>query len=209
MSRDELRVKERAVLLTLLAEGRELTNAQMQEAGGVRLDGEERRRLNDRKLVTSTRVGRGYSHELTDDGVAWCTAELTGRRPVRSGTLGGALYAILRALGRTGTPLAELFPYRPEVAAAPTDTATAPVDSVREAYDRLAAPGEWVGLDRLRAEVNGLAREAVDAALLDLAERPGVHLQEEPNRKALQDRHRDAAIVLGGLERHMIMIEGR
>lgn len=214
VSRDELRVKERAVLFTLLAEGRDLTNAQMLEAGGITLDGEYRRRLNDRKLVTSTKVGRGFQHELTDDGYAWCTAELGAERPERAGSMGGAFYAVLRALGRHGTPLAELFPYRPEA-----DGASEPGPAsgsnperggfVRDAYRRIAASGEWVGLVRLREEIGESAsRSAVDAELVELAISPGVHLEEEPNRKGLREQDREAAVVVGGQERHMIMIEG-
>ncbi|MEQ3552982.1 hypothetical protein WIS52_21155 [Pseudonocardia nematodicida] len=193
---EELNQQERAVLFTLLAEGRELTNAQLHDAGGVRLDGAPRRRLNDRKLVESTRVGRAYVHELTDDGAAWCTAELSAERPARAGYLGGAFYAVLRGLGRSGVPLAELFPYRPDVER-----------EIRHAYGRLAGPGEWVGLPRLRDEIGTGSRSDIDAALGTLAVAPGVHLQAEPNRRALTDRDREAAIVVGGEERHMIMIE--
>lgn len=199
MPADQLTPRERATLLVLLAEGRELSNAQLREAAGFALDGEARRRLNGAKFVTSRRVGRTYVHELTDDGAARCTEELSATRPPRAGHLGGALYAVLAGLGRTGTPLADLFPFRPDVER-----------SVRSAYARLAdGPGAWVGLVRLREELGDLPRAAVDAELERLASAPGVHVQAEPNRKALTDEHRAAAVRFGGDDRHMIMIEAR
>ncbi len=196
MPADQLTTRERATLLVLLAEGRELTNARLREVAGFALDGEPRRRLTDRKLVTSRKVGRSYAFEITDDGAAACAAELSAARPPRSGYLGGALYAVLRGLGRTGTPLAELFPARPDVEQA-----------VRVAYARIASPGEWVGLVGLRAELSGLDRAEVDAELERMASLPGVHVQAESNRKALTDAHRAAAVRFGGDDRHMIMIE--
>lgn len=197
MPADQLTTRERATLLVLLAEGRELTNAQLREVAGFALDGEPRRRLTDRKLVTSRRAGRSYAFEITDDGAAACAAELSAARPARAGYLGGALYAVLRGLGRTGTPLAELFPARPDVE-----------EAIRDAYARVAdGPGEWVGLVALRAELGGVDRGEVDAALERMAATPGVHVQAESNRKALTDAHRAAAVRFGGDDRHMIMIE--
>ncbi|OLM29653.1 MULTISPECIES: hypothetical protein [unclassified Pseudonocardia] len=196
MTRVDLNQRERAVLLTLLAEGRELTNAQLQEAGGVRLDGEPRRRLNEHGLVDSRKVGRGFVHEISDAGTAWCTQELGATRPDRAGYLGGALYAILHGIERTGIPLSELFPYRPD-----------PQARIRDAVARLTEPGGWVGLSRLRKELADLSRGDVDAALTDLAVSPGVHLQSEPNTKALTAADHEAAVTVAGEPRHMIMIE--
>lgn len=196
MPADQLTTRERATLLVLLAEGRELTNARLREVAGFALDGEPRRRLTDRRLVTSRRVGRSYAFEITDDGAAACAAELSAARPARAGYLGGALYAVLRGLGRSGTPLAELFPARPDVE-----------EAIRAAYARIADPGEWVGLVGLRAELGGLDRAEVDAELERMAALPGVHVQAESNRKALTDAHRAAAVRFGGDDRHMIMIE--
>jgi hypothetical protein len=75
----ELSGKERAALFALLAEARGLANPELEERVGFRLDGEERRRLNNLKLVESRKNGRAYEHELTDAGYRWC-ARIT-RRP--------------------------------------------------------------------------------------------------------------------------------
>lgn len=197
MPADQLTLLERAALLVLLAEGRRLTNAQLEEAAGFRLVGPARLRLVEDKLITCERSGRSYAFELTDDGAAWCTAELANARPPQARPLGGALYAVLRGLARTGTPLSDLFPYR-----------TDPEQSIRSAYSRLAdGPGDWVGLVRLREELDGLDRAEVDGALERMASTPGVHVQAESNQKALTDAHRAAAVRFGGDDRHMIMIE--
>lgn len=196
MPNDQLTARERATLLVLLAEGRKLTNAQMKEVAGFTLDGEPRRRLVERKLITSEKKGRGNVFELTEPGAAWCRDELTSARPPRAGYLGGALYAVLSGLQRNGTPLSELFAYRPDVE-----------EEIRRAYAQMAAPGEWVGLNRLREELGGVGRDAVDAELERLASTPGVHVQAEPNQKALTDADRAASVRFGGDDRHMIMIE--
>src|ERR1700761_7176458 len=93
MQSDDLSVKERAVLFALMAEARELSNSELFERAGFRLDGKERRTLNDRKLVDSRRVGRGYAHELTDAGWDWCATHASSEGPqVRATSMEGALY---------------------------------------------------------------------------------------------------------------------
>jgi hypothetical protein len=195
---DQLTVRERATLLALMAEARELTNAELRDAAGFTLDGRYRRRLNEQKLVTSRKVGRGFAHELTDDGWAWCTAELSMERPDRAGSLGGALYTVLAGLQRyvaRGGLLHEIF--TPDVGVL-----------IRSAYRELAgAPGRWVGLAELREKLLGVSRDAVDAELERMASSPGVHIQAESNQKTLTEADRAAAVRFGGDERHMLMIE--
>jgi hypothetical protein len=195
---DQLTVRERATLLALMAEARELTNAELRDAAGFTLDGRYRRRLNEQKLVTSRKVGRGFAHELTDDGWAWCTAELSMERPARAGSLGGALYTVLAGLQRyvaRGGLLHEIFTADVEVL-------------IRSAYRELAdAPGRWVGLAELREKLLGVPRDAVDAELERMAGSPGVHIQAESNQKTLTEADRAAAVRFGGDERHMLMIE--
>jgi hypothetical protein len=195
---DQLTVRERATLLALMAEARELTNAELRDAAGFTLDGRYRRRLNEQKLVTSRKVGRGFAHELTDDGWAWCTAELSMERPDRAGSLGGALYTVLAGLQRyvaRGGLLHEIFTPDVEVL-------------IRNAYRELAgAPGRWVGLADLREKLLGVSRAAVDGELERMASSPGVHIQAESNQKTLTEADRAAAVRFGGDERHMLMIE--
>ena len=68
---------KRAAMFALLAEAREVSNPELAERLGFRLDGKERRVLNDLKLVISEKHGRAYSHQLTDAGWRWCNEELS------------------------------------------------------------------------------------------------------------------------------------
>lgn len=77
---EDLSAKERAVLFALMSQAREISNPELEERAGFRLDGKERRRLNRSKLVDSRKAGRAYAHELTDAGWHWCA---TGSPPGR------------------------------------------------------------------------------------------------------------------------------
>lgn len=205
MPAQSLTLKERAVLLALLAEARPLTNAELREAAGITLDGASRYKLNDLKLVTSQKEGRSFVHELTDDGAVWCERELATARPERAGSAGGALYALLaglhRYLQRTGQRLADLFP-----AAVPaTDLET----RIGSAYRKLSLDSglPWVGLLALREELADVDRTDLDAALQQLSRQPGVHVQAEANQQALTSADHEAAVRFGGSSRHLLKIE--
>ncbi len=199
MSDDRLTLNERCVLLVLMAQARELTNAEMHAVAGIKLDGKYRRHLNELDLVNSTMVNRAFVHELTDQGAVWCDKELSNERPARSGCAGGALYTVLAALRRhlddTGSALADIF--RADVAA-----------QVEAAYAELTrGSGAPVGLATLRDRLDGVPKGEVDRALEMLASRPGVHVRAEADQKTLTDEDREAAVVLGGTSRHLLMIE--
>lgn len=197
---DELNLRERAALLVLMAEGRELTNAELRDTAGLTIDGDCRRRLNDLGLVASTKVGAAFVHELTDRGALRCAAELSEQRPPRSGYAGGALYAVLgglrRNIERTGAVLSDVLP--PNVRA-----------RVVAAYDELTrGRGGPVRLADLRERLDGVSKPEVDRALETLARQSTVHLRAEANQKTLTERDHEAALVLGGSARHTLMIEG-
>ncbi|GAA1343294.1 hypothetical protein GCM10009660_31650 [Catellatospora bangladeshensis] len=199
MSEERLTMRERAALLVLMAEARELTNAELRELAGFTLDGACRRRLNDLGLVVSTKTGRAYVHDLTDDGAVRCRAELSGRRPPRAGYAGGALYALLAGLRRhldaTGGALGEIF--TPDLA-----------HRVESAYRALAPrPGDAVPLRALREHLDDVPTDRLDRALTALADRPDVHLRAEADQKSLTEQDRRAALVLGGSPRHTLLVE--
>ncbi|MFC4373413.1 hypothetical protein ACFO5K_04815 [Nocardia halotolerans] len=199
MSEDRLTLTERCVLLVLMAEARELTNAELSAIAGLELTGKYRRHLNELGLVDSTLVGRAFVHELTDRGAVWCAKEFAGRRPARSGPAGGALYTVLaglhRYLGESGNALADIF--RPDIAA-----------QVETAYAELTrGSGAPVRLAVLRAHLDGVPHGAFDRALGLLARRDGVHVRSEADQKTLTDTDLAAAVVLGGTARHLLTIE--
>lgn len=200
MPADQFTLKERAVLLALMAEARPLTNAELYAVAGVKLEGESRRRLNHHKLVDTEKQGRSFRHELTEQGWRWCGEEEWSELPPRAGSAGGALFVVLAGLkryrDRTGVALSELF--HPDLEL-----------RIRAAYRTLAAGSGWVGLARLREHLEDVPRDELDQALLQLADQPEVSLQGETNQQALTESDRAGALQLGGADRHLLKIEER
>jgi hypothetical protein len=223
---------EIASLIVLMATARELTNPELRELAGFDLTGAGRRRLNDLGLVASHRTGRQpFVHELTAEGWHAAREVLTSGRPARAGSFGGALYALMAALGagldRQGLSPAVFFG-SPAVRRAQTQSPaaktgerageraapTADLDdlesAIRKAYSDLAErDGDWVGLAPLRTRLGGFDRTDVDEALRRLAMEPRVHIIPVANLKSLTQQDRDAALRLGGEDNHAIAIETR
>lgn len=212
MTDKPLGMPERAALLTLMAEARELTNPELNELIGVTLTGRSRQDLLRRHLITSRKVGRAFAHELTDKGWNWCADELAGSAPQRAGSGGRALYAVLagldRYLERTNLKLADVF--LPATYAAPEPEPEEPdvADLIRAAYRRLArAHGDWVSLTDLRALLPDVDRGEVDAALRRMSRTPRVNIVPAANQKALTAEDRAAAVRIGLTDCHLIAIE--
>ena len=202
MASENLPVKQRCALLILMAEGGTAANPALQARWAFTLTGQDRVRLNEHGLVSSRRTGRSFTHELTDKGWRWCADELTAEVPPRAGSAAGALYAVLRGVGRyldaAGLALPDVFAF------------ASPTERVREAYAKLAAsPRDWVSLADLRRLLGDLSRADVDAALVELSRADGVALSAEPNRKALSADDAAAAVHIGGEGKHLLAIEDR
>jgi hypothetical protein len=208
-----LGIPERAALLTLMAEARELSNPELKRLVGVDITGQRRHELGRRHLITTRRVGRAFAHELTDKGWNWCADELAGSPPSGAGSGGRALYAVLagldRYLERTNRKLADVFlpatvgPVEPEPPAGPDAEVR-----VRTAYRRLARRhGDWVSLTDLRALLPDLDRSEVDAALRRMSRTPLVNIVPAANQKVLTPEDRAAAVRIGMADCHLIAIE--
>lgn len=204
MSRDDLTVRQRAVLFALLGAARRVANPELEALIGVRLDGAERRDLNDRKLVESTRAGRAYAHELSDAGWRWCNQELAAAPGERAGSLERGHYLVFglfaRYLDAAGLSLADVV--RP-------DDDEADLSACIEAgYRSLAtASGGFVGLRELRLQLPGRPRPEVDAALAAMFTAQQINLIPQSNQRALSDADREAALPIGGEYKHLISIE--
>ena len=199
---DPLGNVHKRALLTLMGVGRAVSNTELHEIFGFRIDGEVRYTLN-RRWVTSQRKGnKPFVHELTDDGWAWCVKELAADSPTGGGPFGGAMYAVLggidRFLQRAGLGLRDLF------------EPVAPLEArIREAYHKLAKdPGDWVRLADLRRLLNGASKADVDAVLEEMSGRRRAHLVPKSDRKSVTAADRAAAIQLGDDDNHLIVIEG-
>jgi len=204
----DLSVKERAVMFALLAEARQLSNPELEERVGFRLDGKERRKLNDLKLVESDKPGRAYVHELSEAGWRWCAEELSANPSSRGGSMERALYAIFGGLDRylrhSGQSLADIFRQRRE---ARRDDEHGLEARIEAAYQALSTgPGEFVRLRELRRRLKDISRPDVDSALAAMYQQRGVNLIPQSNQQALTDADRESALRIGGEDKHLISI---
>jgi hypothetical protein len=210
VSRDDLTVRQRAVLFALLGEARPVANPELEQLIGVRLDGADRRQLNARKYVESTKVGRAYTHELADAGWRWCAQELAAPPGERASSLERAHYKVFglfaRHLDAVGLTLADIAA-APDAPASHADLAA----SIETGYRSLAATaGDFVSLRDLRlrlAEQADRTRPDVDAALTTMFTAQRINLIPQSNQQALSDADREAALRIGGEYKHLISIE--
>jgi hypothetical protein len=198
VSDEQLTNQERIALFALMVAARGVVNAELKQIAGLELSGAPRRRLNELKLVTSTKAGRSFKHELTDLGWARAEEELAIAAPPRTGSAGGVLYGVLGAVGRyaqrSGARLSEIF--TPDLEQA-----------VRATYARLAdGPAAPVRLSAIRAKLADVSH-ALNDELIRMADMPDVHLRSEVDQQHLTDDDREAAIRLGGDDRHNLQIE--
>lgn len=219
MHHDELSARERAALFALLAAARKLSNSELEAQIGMRLEGKERRKLNDLKLVESEKPGREFVHELSDAGWRWCADELAGGLTGRGTILERSLYLTLGMFERYTTAarltLADVATLdvkaRPRGRHKRRDTAEGDGDltaRVTAAYAVLTpGPGEFVKLRELRAHLTDIPRSALDGALVSMFTARRVNLIPQANQSALTAEDREAALLLGGEHKHLISIE--
>jgi len=130
----------------------------------------------------------------------------SGALPERAGAAGGALYAVIRMLGRFLTAQGLELNSLVNPPAGPARTVEATVeDRIRLAYSTLARrPGDWVSIADLRDAVADVPADEVDVALRQLNRRSGVSLVPQANQKALNARLRAAAVIIGDQPKHSI-----
>jgi hypothetical protein len=208
MTGEDLSIKERAVLFVLMGEAREVSNSELAERVGFRLDGKERRKLNDRKLVDSRMVKRTYAHELTDAGWDWCATHLSEGPQGRGSSMEGALFAVLGGLARylehSEKSLADVFQQHDQEAPDKTGDIA---ELIRAAYLRLASgPGKFVKLRELRVELSDASRDGLDSALEGMYRAQQINLVPQSNQQALTESDRESALRIAGEDKHMISI---
>lgn len=221
---------EKAYLMLLVAEAREVSNTEMMARYGVSVTGKDRTSLVEQKLVTSRAVGRSFAHELTDLGWARCREEMASEYVAAKnvGPANPALHAVLAAVYRhmvsNDLSLADFFaptevPSLPEKAApakrtstrAPKPLAVKTVQGkIRDAYKALRSePGAWVSLTDMRKQMPTVLREQLDDVLEELARNRKIRLIPEENQKTLTDEDRAAAVRVGGEDKHLVSMETR
>jgi hypothetical protein len=204
-SRDNLTPAESAILIVLMAEGRDISNKELEERFGMTLTGANRTKLNNAGYVESWKEGRGYAHRLGEKGWARCREPLNFASP-RARALGAALSslfaAVHRDLERTNRSLAMVFGGE-EGSDLPSDLG----QQIRVAYKAHAqGPGDWVSIADIRDKLASVDRERLDAALKQLEQEPDVNIVPQANEKALSERNRRAAVVIGQQPKHFIAI---
>jgi hypothetical protein len=224
MSDVKLSLPERALLLILMAENNELSNRQIREkyASGLQLAGRSRHRLIEAKLIECRKEKNSFYFTLAEGGWYWGREELSREAPSGSGSAGQALYAVLGRLDhyleRTGRSLAQVLGEQPDDRRETDDATVTPVRAapaadeierlVRRAYRELAGrAGIWIGLADLRDRLGDITRADLDGVLRLMARMPGVLVEEETNQKGLTGVGRDAAVVIGGRDHHVLLIE--
>lgn len=191
---------ERAALIVLMLEDRDVPNVELDRELKIRLSKSGRERLNEIGLLHSWKDKNRIVHRITDEGVSWCVYDLSaGGPPTASGPLSRAHHALLRILVRHHRRRNDLV----EVI-----RAGAGVESViRTAYRALSAkPQDWVRLAKLRPELGGADRDEVDGVLVELFRAGEINLVPESNRKALTEADHVAAIRVGGEDKHLLAI---
>ena len=224
MHHDELSARERAVLFALLSAARKLSNTELQAMIGIRLDGKERRKLNELKLVESEKPGRAFVHELSDAGWRWCADDLSAGPRDRGTSLERSHYLVFGAFARymhaarlsladlVAADLASAAPRpRPAGRHVRRDAATGDGEitaRVAAAYQALAArPGEFVKIRELRERLADIPRSVLDGALATLFAAQRVNLIPQSSQQGLTAVDRASALRVGGESKHLISIE--
>ncbi|MFL6125325.1 hypothetical protein [Actinophytocola sp.] len=208
---DELGSDHISALFALMGAAREISNNELEELAGFRIDGKLRQALNSRHLVDSTRQGnQPFVHKLTDAGWKRCEAELSGGHLKPTKYLAGAFAMVLDGVGhflrREHTTPKQFFVQKAPEPAKPAEPVTDA--TVTTLYRQLAEKqGDWVRLADLRPRLNGGGRADVDRVLRNMSREGRAHLAPEPDRNSVTDADREAAIRIGGEDNHLLVVE--
>ena len=216
MTDDGLTPSESAILIVLMSEAREISNTELVARFGLDVRKTNRDKLNRLRYVASRKEGRTYVHALDDKGWVRVQHDLHFDSP-RARALGAALFALHtnlrdRVLPRTGyRSFTEMFSHAADLPTAADEPVAEKKDNleerIRDAYASLAdEPGSWVSLARLRPLFGDVDRSDLDQALQRLGRSPDVNIVPESNQKALGTEEINAAVRIGGQDKHLLAI---
>ncbi|SCE73077.1 hypothetical protein GA0070216_101625 [Micromonospora matsumotoense] len=213
MPGDDLTPSEAAILFVLMAEAREVPNAELRKRYGVDVRKSYRDKLNRLGFVDSRREGNTFLHQLADKGWVRVQEDLNFQSS-QGRILGGALTALQvnlrdRVMGRSDyRTFGEMFALTDVRAGTAQPGQQRTLDlRIRQAYAALAAePGAWVSLTRLRPFFGDVDTADLDEALRELEREPDVDIVPESNQKVLTPADVAAALRLGGQDKHLLAI---
>jgi len=220
MPNDDLTFVQRCALITLMAENREVPNAELEKVFRLKLEKGQRDVLRKAGYITvrQEKEGRPAFLELTDDGWGRAAAEFGLATPERPGAGGAALYRVLAKLkiylDSINRAPADVFGVTnkesPAVESPVVEVAAATEDLealIRNAYGAIATrSGDYVMLSDLRPRLGDASKADVDAALKRLNRAPDVSLVPESDQKKLGPVERAAAVNVGNQNKHLISI---
>lgn len=202
-----------ALIGMLLMSEKSVTNAMLDERFKIKIAKGTREKLEQEDFISARRqkpTSGPFFHELTDSGRAQARAVLSAPPPEKaSGSFADVrlLYAIGKILDRVirDYGLDEEKVFHPG-----SEPPRSIADDVIAAYQSLGArPGELVSLADLRDRLQEVDRDTLDVTLKSMDRQRTIQLEPEPNRKALTREMREAAVSLGGEDKHYITIGHR
>ncbi len=178
-----------------------MTNGELKKVGGVEIVRQDREFLAAHKLIDFEQH-RSYHYRLTQTGARWIDESFArGLPPARAGAAAGTLYMVWKALCHS----LERSLRQTSVSSFLNPSAE---QQVRDVYTWYAGQtGRTVSLRAIREGLPELGREELDQVLDTMSLHPDVSLLPEPNRKALSQADREAAVLIGGQDRHGLAIE--
>jgi hypothetical protein len=226
MSDIQLSTPARQALIALVLLVEEATNPVLYERFKVKIEKKAREQLVENELITLGKgLNRATTHELTDKGWKRGRAELASMAPNFTSNAGPAwgrlLYSALNVLDRLMTEkklqMAHVFTVAETPLASANesdvdieDVSTSIENRVLATYEELAKrPGDLVSLSRLRGKLVDVARTDLDRVLKAMDRERIIQLDPDPNRKALPPEAREAAINIGGEDKHLLTIVRR
>ncbi|AGZ44167.1 hypothetical protein AFR_29530 [Actinoplanes friuliensis DSM 7358] len=153
-------------------------------------------------------------HELTERGWIRARQEFVVAPPERVSSAWLLHYATLRHLAsimeRNDHKIADVFAATdpgPETAPSGKTEDTPLEDRIKRAYSEVAeSPGDLVSLFSIRERLADFDRAELDRALKEMDRRREIHLDPDPRRNELPQEVLDAAIAVGGEDKHLLTI---
>jgi hypothetical protein len=211
----DLGTSARQALIALMVRVTPASNPDLRESYRMQIDKATRQELADAGLISWRKGVRGaIFHELTERGWIRARQEFVVAPPERVSSAWLLHYATLRHLAsimeRNDHKIADVFAATdpgPETAPSGETEDTPLEDRIKRAYSEVAeSPGDLVSLFSIRERLADFDRAELDRVLKEMDRRREIHLDPDPRRNELPQEVLDAAIAVGGEDKHLLTI---